>query len=199
MADADFKQVKELREKSGVGFNLCKEALEDSKGNMDKAMEYIRKKGADNFAKRSDKETSEGIIGVYVHGVDHKTAALVELNCETDFVAKNDDFRDLAHTIAMQVAAMSPKYVSREDVPADVLEKEKKIIKESDDVKGKPKDVLNKIMEGRIEKFYKENCLLDQFFFQDEDVTIQDLLNDAVAKIGEKIVVSRIYRMTVGG
>jgi elongation factor Ts len=176
MADADFKQVKELREKSGVGFNLCKEALEDSKGNMDKAMEYIRKKGADNFAKRSDKETSEGIIGVYVHGVDHKTAALVELNCETDFVAKNDDFRDLAHTIAMQVAAMSPKYVSREDVPADVLEKEKKIIKESDDVKGKPKDVLNKIMEGRIEKFYKENCLLDQFFFQDEDVTIQDLL-----------------------
>lgn len=199
MADISFDQVKKLRDQSGAGFNLCKDALTESKGDMDKAMEYIRKKGADKSAKRADRETSEGVLGVYIHGVDQKTSAIVELNCETDFVANNENFRDLAHKLAMQVAAMSPVYVSRDDVPKDVLKKEKEIISDSDDVKGKPKDILEKIVEGRLEKFYTDNCLMEQKYFLDEDLKIEDLVNEAIATIGEKIVVSRIYRMTVGG
>ncbi|MFH1546993.1 MAG: translation elongation factor Ts [bacterium] len=199
MAKIDFSLVEQLREKSGAGVILCKEALEDSDGDIKKAMDYIRKKGAAKFAKRAERNASEGVIGVYIHGVDQKTAALVELNCETDFVARGEDFRNLAHDLAMQVAAMSPEYVDRNSVPKEALEKERQLIKESDDLKGKPENMVDKIVEGKLEMFYEEKCLMDQKFFKDNDLKVQDLIHDAVAKIGEKIEVSRIYRMVVGG
>jgi elongation factor Ts len=199
MAEIDFKTVRELREETSAGIGLCKEALEKSGGDKEKAMEYIRKKGAAKSEKRAGRTAAEGVIGVYHHGVDERVAALVELNCETDFVARNEDFRKLAHELAMQVAAMKAQWVDRDSVPSDVVEKEKEIIMESDDIKDKPDDVKEKIAEGKLAKFYEENCLLEQKYFKDEDLTIQDLLDEAVAKIGEKIVVSRIYRMEVGG
>lgn len=199
MAKPDFEQVKNLREETGAGFNLCRAALEESEGDMDKAMEYIREKGAAKAEEREDKETTEGVIGVYIHGVDQKTAALVEVNCETDFVARNEDFRDLAHKLAMQVAAMCPRYVSKDDVPESDINDLKKAIKDSKELKDKPKNIVEKIVEGKLEKFYSESCLLEQNFFMNEDITIQDLVNETVAKLGEKIVVRRIYRMTVGG
>jgi elongation factor Ts len=199
MAKISFDLVKELRNNTGAGVNLCRDAIAESKGDMDKAIEYIRKKGADKFAKRSGKTASEGVLGVYIHGVDQKTVAIVELNCETDFVARSDDFRELAHDLAMQVAAMSPEYIDRDSVPSSVLSKEKKIIKESDELKGKPKNVIDKIVKGKLQRFYEEKCLMEQRFFKDDKVTITDLMNEAVAKIGEKIEISRIYRMVVGG
>lgn len=199
MADIDFKTVRELREETSAGIGLCKEALEKSGGDKEKAMEYIRKKGAAKSEKRAGRTASEGVIGIYHHGVDQRVAALVELNCETDFVARNDDFRELAHELAMQVAAMKPLWVDRESVPEDVLEKEKEIMMESDELKDKPEEIRGKIAEGKLAKFYEENCLLEQKYFKDDLLTIQDLLDEAVAKIGEKIVVSRIYRMEVGG
>lgn len=198
MADVTISDIKKLREKTGAGFDMCKDALESSNGDMEKAMEYIRKKGAMKADKRSDRETAEGVIGVYQHGVDQRIAALVELNCETDFVARNDTFRDLAHTLAMQVAAMGPSYVSRADVPEAELKKEQELISESDELKGKPDAVVEKIVAGKIEKYYQEQCLLDQLYFKDEKLTVQQLIDEAVAAIGEKIVVSRIYRMEVG-
>lgn len=195
----NFEIVKELRRQTGAGIGLCKEALEVSGENMEKAIEYIRKKGADKFAKRSAKSAMEGVIGVYVHGVDQKTAALVELNCETDFVARSDDFRQLAHDLAMQVAAMSPEYIDRDSVPSSVIKKEKEIIKGNDELKGKPKSIVDKIINGKLEKFYQEKCLMEQPYFKDDKILVKDLMNEAVAKIGEKIEVSNIYRITVGG
>ncbi len=193
------KEIKELREETSAGMDLCKEALESSKGDHEKAIEYIRKKGAAKAEKRANRTAAEGVIGVYHHGVDQKIAALVELNCETDFVALNDEFRKLAHELAMQVAAMKPIYVDRDAIPKDILDREKKIYKESDDLKGKPANVIDKIIEGKLEKYYEENCLLDQVYFKDDSMKVRDLLNEAVAKIGEKIVVSSIYMMEVGG
>jgi len=198
MADVSFESVRELRESTGAGINLCKEALEKAGGDYEKAMDYVRKKGAMKAKKRAGREVSEGVIGVYLHGVDQKTASLVELNCETDFVARNEEFRALAHELAMQVAAMCPKYVSKESVPEDVVEKEKSIFKDSDELKGKPANIIEKILEGKMAKFYEENCLMEQKYFKDDSLRIKDLLNEAVAKIGEKIVVGQIFRMAVG-
>ncbi len=194
-----FDEVKKLRAQTGAGINLCKEALESSGGDMEKALDYIRKKGSLKAEKRADRETSQGVIGYYLHGVDHRVAALVELNCETDFVARNESFRELAHELAMQVAAMKPQYVDRNSVPAEVLEKEKQLFRESDELKGKPEEMMDKILTGKLEKFYSESCLMDQAYFKDESMKISDLVNGAIATIGEKIVVSRIYRMEVGG
>lgn len=199
MAEIDFKTVRDLREETSAGIGLCKEALEKSRGDKEKAMEYIRKKGAAKSEKRSDRTTAEGVIGVYHHGVDERVAALVEINCETDFVARNEDFRKLAHELAMQVAAMKAQWVNRDSVPSEIVEKEKEIIMESDDLTDKTKEMKEKITQGKMMKFYEENCLLEQKYFKNEDLTIQDLLDEAVAKIGEKIIVSRIYRMEVGG
>jgi len=194
----DFEVVKNLRNQTGAGINLCKEALESSKGDTEKALDFIRKKGALKAEKRADRETSQGVIGVYHHGVDHRVAALVELKCETDFVARNEQFRVLAHELAMQVAAMKAEYVDRESVPSDVIEKEKQIYRESDELKGKPDNIIEKILEGKLQKFFEDHCLMDQRYFKDEALTMKDLVNEAIAKIGEKIVVSRIYRMEVG-
>jgi elongation factor Ts len=198
MADIKVEDIKQLREKTGAGFDLCRDALESSNGNPEKAMEYIRKKGAMKADKRSERATAEGVIGMYQHGVDQRIAAIVELNCETDFVSRNETFRNLAHTLAMQVAAMSPVYVSRDEIPAALIKKEKSLLSESDDLTGKPKAVADKIISGKLEKFYQEQCLLDQLYFKDEKLTVQQLIDEAVAAIGEKIVVSRIYRMEVG-
>ncbi len=199
MSEINFDLVKKIRGETGAGIKLCKEALQKSDGDQEKAKKYIRKKGADKFSKRLNRATAEGVIGVYIHGVDQKTVALVELNCETDFVARNDDFRDLAHDLAMQVAAMSPKYVDKSSVPISVIRKEKKIIRDSDGLKGKPKKIIDEIIDGKLEKFYQENCLMQQKYFKKEDLSVEDLINEAIAKIGEKIVVSHIYRMIVGG
>lgn len=199
MAGVSFDDVKVLRESTGAGINLCKEALEKAKGDYEKAMDYVRQKGAAKAGKRAGRVASEGVIGVYLHGVDQKTASLVELNCETDFVARNKEFRDLAHELAMQVAAMCPKYVDKGSVPKAILEKEKKILKDSDDLKGKPDNIMEKILEGKLSKFYEENCLMEQKYFKDDSLRIEDLINEAVAKIGEKIVIGQIFRMTVGG
>lgn len=195
----DFEEVKKLRLQTGAGINLCKEALESSNGDVEKALMFIRKKGALKAEKRADRLTSQGVIGFYLHGVDNRVAALVELNCETDFVARNEEFRKLAHELAMQVAAMKPLYVDRDSVPAEVLSEEKQMLKDSDELKKKPKAIVDKILDGKLEKFYEENCLMEQRYFKDESLKIADLVNEAIAKIGEKINVSRIYRMEVGG
>lgn len=199
MADVDFEDVKKLRLDTGAGVGLCKEALESSKGDRGKAIEFIRKKGALKAEKRSDKVAAEGIIGVYLHGVGKRVAALVELNCETDFVARTDAFSELAHELAMQVAAMSPAYVDRNAVPGDVLEKEREIAGGAEDLKGKPADVVDRIVEGKMEKYYSEHCLVDQPYFKNPEVTVQGLIDETVAALGEKIKVSQIYRMEVGG
>lgn len=195
----DFEEIKKLRSRTGAGVNLCKEALESSNGNIEKALEFIRKKGALKAEKRADRVTAQGVIGIYIHGVDQRVAALAEVNCETDFVARNEEFRRLAHELAMQVAAMKPEYIDRAAVPSEVVKNEKELYRTSDDLKGKPQNMIEKILEGKMEKFYEENCLLDQVYFKDESLKVKDLINDAVAKIGEKIVVSHIYRMAVGG
>lgn len=198
MADVSFENVKALRGSTGAGINLCKEALEQAGGDMEKAMDYVRKKGAVKAEKRADKEVNEGVIGVYLHGVDQRTASLVELNCETDFVARNEEFRTLAHDLAMQVAAMCPKYVNKESVPEDIVKKEKSVIKDSDKLKGKPAKIIEKILEGKISKFYEECCLMEQTYFKDDTLLVKDLINEMVAKLGEKIIVGQIFRMSVG-
>lgn len=198
MSTISLDEVMKLRKQTGAGINLCKEALEEGDGDFEKAITYIRKKGAAKAEKRSEREAAEGVIGVYHHGVDQRVAAMVELNCETDFVARNDEFRELAHELAMQVAAMKPLYVDRDSVPEEVIEKEKEIYRDSDELKGKPDDIIEKILDGKLEKFYSETCLLEQVYFKDEDKKVKDLLDETVAKIGEKIVVGQIYRMGVG-
>jgi elongation factor Ts len=190
-----LEQVKELRAATGVGFNDCREALIEAKGNIEKAIEYLRKKGVAKGAKRAERTASEGYIGVYTHG-NNSMISLVEVNCETDFVAKNEDFQKLANDLALHVAAMNTEYITRETVPADVLEKEKEVARE--ELKGKPADIQDKIIEGKLEKFYKDTVLMDQQFFKDDSKTVGDLLNEYLAKIGEKIEVTRILTWKVG-
>ncbi|MEA3357349.1 MAG: elongation factor Ts [Patescibacteria group bacterium] len=198
VVNVSLDDVKKLRSITGVGIGLCREALGFSKGDFDEAVKYIRKKGAAKAVKRAGREALEGVLGVYIHGVDQKIAAVVELNCETDFVARNEDFKKLAHELAMQVAAMKAEYVDMESVPAEVIKAEKEIIMESDELKTKPENVRVNITKGKLQKFYKEHCLLEQDYFRAPSIQISDLINDTVAKIGEKIVVRRIYRMCVG-
>lgn len=189
--------VKELRNRTGAGMMDCKKALEESGGDMDKAIEYLRKKGLATAAKRAGKIASEGLVHAYIHG-GGRIGVLIEVNCETDFVAKTDAFKELVHDLAMQVAASRPEYIGREDVPEEVLNKEKEILREQALNEGKPEKVIDKIVAGRLEKFYQDNCLLEQPFIKDMDRKVQDLINEAVAKLGEKIVVRRFVRYEVG-
>jgi len=189
--------VKALREKTGAGMMDCKKALQESNGDFDKAIEYLRKKGASIAQKRSDKLANQGVIEAYIH-TGGRVGTLVEVNCETDFVAKTDDFKRLAKDIAMQVAAMNPRYVSREDVDGSVLEKEIEIYKTQAKNEGKPDTIAEKIAQGRLEKFYQELCLLEQSFIKDSTKTVQDLLNEATAKIGENIRVNRFQTFHLG-
>lgn len=189
--------IKELREKTGAGMMDCKRALEESGGDMQKAIEVLRKKGAATAAKRADKETNQGVVEAYIHA-GGRIGAMVELNCETDFVAKTPDFKALAHDIAMQIAAMTPRYIAREQVEKPVIDKELEIYKTQAQNEGKKADIAEKIAQGRLDKFYQEICLMEQSFIKDSGKTIKDLLDEATAKVGERISIRRFIRYHLG-
>lgn len=188
--------VKELREKSGAGMMDCKKALQETGGNMDKAMDYLREKGIAKAAKKADRIASEGLVEIYNHG--GRIAAIVEVNSETDFVAKNDDFKQFCKDMAMQVAAAKPKYVSREQIPQEEIDHEKEVLTQQALNEGKPANIVEKMIVGRMEKFYEEICLLDQAFIKDPDKKIKDLLTDLAARIGENIQIRRFTRYELG-
>jgi elongation factor Ts len=191
------EEVKKLRDKTGVGMMDCKKALEACGGNFDKAVEYLRKKGVEVANKRSGRQASQGMVSSYIH-LGGKVGVLVEVNCESDFVAKSEHFTTFVKDISMHIAASSPDWVSREDIPQEVLDKEKEILKEQALKSGKPEKVIEKIIEGRLTKFYAEHCLLDQPFVKDTDKTIKQLLDELMAKTGEKCLVRRFTRYQLG-
>ena len=193
----DAKLVKTLREMTGAGILDCKKALQETGGNLEEAVELLRKKGIAKAAKKAGRETKEGIVHSYIHA-GGRVGVLLELNCETDFVARNDLFKELANEIALQIAAMKPKYVSREDVPRDVVEKEGEIVREAALAEGKPPHIAEKIAEGKLEKFFKEVCLLEQPYIRDDKKTVEELIKEYIAKIGENIKVSRFCRYEIG-
>lgn len=188
--------VKELREQTSAGMMDCKKALVETDGNMEEAVELLRKKGLSKAAKKAGRIASEGIIESYIHG--GRIGVLVEVNSETDFVAKNANFISFTKDVAMQVAAQNPQYVSREEVPAAEIEKEKDILREQALNEGKPEKIVDKMVEGRIEKYYKQVCLMEQPFIKDSDKTLQDILNDIISKLGENIKVRRFTRYELG-
>src|SRR5438552_14042019 len=196
---ADAKTVMQLRERTGAGVMDCKTALTASNGDLDAAAEYLRKKGLADAKKREGREAKEGIVHAYLHPAG-ELGALIELNCETDFVAKTDGFRELVRDLAMQVAATNPSYVAREDVPAVVLEKERDICRTQMADQKKPAQVLDKIVEGKLEKFYGEQCLLEQAFVKDPSgkTVVKDLVAQATAQTGERVIVKRFARLRVG-
>jgi elongation factor Ts len=175
----------------------CKKALVETDGDLDKAVSYLREKGIAKAAKKAGRATSEGLIVSYIHPGD-KLGTMVEINCETDFVARTDDFRELAKNIAMQVAATSPLALRREDVPQDVVEQEKDIYRTQALNEGKPEKILERIVSGKLEKFYAENCLLEQTFIKDQDRTVNDIINESIAKLGENMSVRRFVRFHIG-
>lgn len=189
--------VKELRERTGAGMMDCKKALVETDGDIEKAIDELRTKGLAKAAKKASRTASEGIAISYIHG-GGRIGVLVEVNCETDFVAKNEEFRQLAYDIAMQIAASKPAYVRREEVAASVIEHEKQVLRAQALEEGKPEKVVDKMVEGRIEKYFKENCLLEQPFIKDPDKTVQELIHGFVAIIGENINVRRFARFEVG-
>ena len=189
--------IKELRDKTGAGIMDCKEALTASNGVMDEAIDFLRKKGLQAAAKRAARSTQEGMVGAYIHG-GGRLGVLVEVNCETDFVARTDDFQALVHDLAMQVAASHPLYLVREDVPAEVVAKEQEIYEEQAKASGRPPQAVPKIVEGRLEKYFQEACLLDQPFVKDPSMTVQDLITANIAKMGENITVKRFVRFQLG-
>lgn len=189
--------VKELREKTGVGMMDCKRALEETDGNLEKAMEVLRKKGLAAVAKRAGKVTSEGVIASYIHPGE-RLGVLVEVNCETDFVARTPDFRAFVKEIAMQVAAANPLVMRREDLFAEDVDREKEIYRDQARSQGKPDKIIEKIVQGKMEKYYQEVCLLDQQFIKDSDKRVSDLLNDVKMKLGENIVIKRFARFRLG-
>ncbi|MCF6155956.1 MAG: elongation factor Ts [Candidatus Brocadia sp.] len=192
---ADTASIMKLREQTGAGILECRNALDDVKGDFEKALEIIKKKGIAKAAKKEQRITAEGRIGTYIH-TNGKLGVMVELNCETDFVAKNEVFQQLLKDICMQVAATKPIAIRREDVPGHIVEEQKKIFME--ETKGKPANIIEKIIAGKLDSFYKEKCLLEQPFIKDNTQTIQDLLVANIAKIGENIKVNRFIRFEVG-
>lgn len=195
MITADM--VKQLRERTGAGMMDCKKALTETNGDLDKAIEYLREKGLAAAAKKAGRIAAEGIVEAYIHG-NGRIGVLVEVNIETDFAAKNEDFRGFVKDVAMQIAASKPEYVRKEEVPADVIEKEKEILKAQALNEGKPEKIVEKMVEGRIEKYYKEVCLLEQPFIKDPDRTVQQLMNEKIATIGENISIRRFARFEMG-
>ncbi|MGM0651828.1 MAG: translation elongation factor Ts [Bacillota bacterium] len=193
----DAKVVKSLREKTGAGMMDCKKALQETEGDLEKAVDLLREKGLSAAAKRAGRAANQGIIDSYIH-LGGKIGVLVEVNCETDFVARNDEFRQFVRNLCLQVAATNPAYLSKNDVPESILEKESQIIKAQALNDGKPEKVIDKIVEGRLTKYYSENCLMEQAFVKDEEITISELLTDLIAKIGENIVVRRFCRFEIG-
>jgi elongation factor Ts len=197
MSAITAEMVKQLRDKTGAGMMDCKAALGESGGDMEKAIEILRKKGLASAAKRAGRATNNGLIGHYIH-MGGKVGVLAEVNCETDFVARTDDFQTLAREIAMHIAAADPKYVRRDDIPTDVLEKEREIYRAQFAGSGKPANVIEKIVDGKLESFYAQVCLLDQPSVRDPNVTIQQMVSAATAKTGENVTVSRFCRFKLG-
>jgi len=195
--DISASMVKQLREKTGAGMMDCKKALVETQGEVEKAIDYLRKKGLSVAAKRAGRVASQGAVGSYIH-LGSKIGVLVEVNCETDFVAKTDDFRALVKDIAMHVAASNPLYLDRESVPGEDLDREKAVLREQALATGKPEKIVDKIVEGRMGKFYEENCLLEQLFVKDSDRNVESLLTDLMGKCGEKVSIRRFVRFCVG-
>ncbi|MBP2635843.1 MAG: tsf [Firmicutes bacterium] len=189
--------VKDLRERTGAGMMDCKKALSETNGDMEKAVDFLREKGLAAAAKKASRIASEGLVEAYIHG-SGRIGVLLEVNCETDFVAKTDDYKSLVKDIAMQIAAANPSYVSREEVPEEILNHEREILRAQALNEGKPANIVEKMIEGRLKKFYQEACLLEQAFIKDPDKTITQLITERVAKIGENISVRRFTRYQLG-
>ena len=197
MSTITAAMVKQLREKSGAGMMDCKKALTETGGDMEKAVDFLRKKGLATAAKRAGRATTEGVVMPYVH-TGGKLGVMVEVNCETDFVAKSDDFQDFAKNVAMHIAAINPLGISPEDIPAELIDREKAIYIAQARETGKPDNVVEKIIEGKMAKFIKESCLMNQPYVKNPDITIADLLNELIAKIGENISIKRFVRYQIG-
>ena len=195
--EVSANSVKELREKTGAGFMDCKKALAESAGDLEKAIDYLRRKGVAAAAKKASRAVTDGAVGAYVHP-GGKIGVLLEINCETDFVARNAEFQTLLKDMAMQIAAANPRFVRREEVSAEEIEREKAIYRQQAMESGKPEKIADKIVEGKMERFYSEVCLLEQPFIKDPDRKVSDLINDAIARLGENILVRRFARYQLG-
>ncbi len=191
------QMVKELRETTGAGMMDCKKALVETNGDMEKAVDYLREKGLAAAAKKSGRVAAEGVVESYIHGAG-KIGVMIEVNCETDFVAKTPEFHSFVRDLAMQVAATNPQYLSRTEVPAAIIEHEREILRAQALNEGKPEKIVDKMVDGRVEKFYKDNCLLEQTFIKDPDKSVTDVVNAQISKIGENIVVRRFVRYQMG-
>jgi elongation factor Ts len=189
--------VKELRERTGAGFSACREALVEAKGDIEQAVNVLRKKGQAAAQKKAQRATTEGMVGYYIHA-GGKIGVLVEVNCESDFVARTEDFQKLSHDVAMHIAALDPRFLRREEVTQEILDREREIYREQAKATGKPDAVIEKIVNGKMEKFYEENCLYEQHFIRDEGMTVKELIDQAIAKVGENISVRRFARFKVG-
>jgi elongation factor Ts len=197
VVDIPAKLVKELRERTGAGFSDCRAALVETNGDIEKAIDVLRKKGQAAAAKKAAREASEGLIGHYIHA-GGKIGVIVEINCESDFVARTDAFQRLCHDLAMHIAAVDPRYVRREDVTSEMLEREKEIYLAQARATGKPEQVIQKIVQGKMEKFYEETCLYEQHYIKDETQTIGEMINAAITTLGENITIRRFSRFKVG-
>lgn len=189
--------IKELRHRTGAGMMDCKKALDECE-SVEKAVDYLREKGLIKAAKKADREASEGHVFSYIH-TNHKIGVLLELNCETDFVAKTDEFQKLGHEICMQIAAANPLYISPANVPEEDLEREKEVFRNQALEEGKPANIVDKIAEGRVNKFYEETCLMEQCYIRDSSVKIKDMVLENIAKMGENIIIGRFSRFSIGG
>jgi elongation factor Ts len=191
------QQVKELRERTGAGFSDCRAALVESGGDIERAINVLRKKGQAAAQKKAQRQASEGLVSTYIHA-GGKIGVLVEVNCESDFVARTDEFKRLCHDVAMHIAALDPRFLRREEVTAEILDREREIYREQARATGKPDPVIEKIVTGKMEKFYEENCLYEQHFIKDEGTTVKELIDQTIAKLGENIAVRRFSRFKVG-
>jgi elongation factor Ts len=195
--DIDVSSLRDLRQKTGAGIMDCKRALTETRGNIEKAIEFLRQKGLARAAKRAGRTANEGLIGSYIH-LGGRIGVLVEVNCETDFVARTQEFKDFVKDISMQIAAADPQYLTREDIPQEVIQKEKHILRMQALEMGKPEKVVDRIVEGRMERFFSEVCLLEQAYVKDPDQTVRDLLNSLTGTIGERISIRRFARYQLG-
>jgi len=193
----DMATVRKLREQTGIGIMECKKALSETSGDFDKAVEWLRKKGYEKAKSKATRATNQGVINSYIHA-NSRIGVLIEVGCETDFVAKNEDFIQFTKDVCLQIAAMNPEYISSSDIPEEVINKEKEIMKEQLKNSGKPDNIIENIIEGKLKKFYSEVCLLNQTFFKDDQFTIESLLTEKIHKIGENIVIKRFTRYEVG-
>jgi elongation factor Ts len=190
-------QVKDLRERTGAGFTACRDALVEANGDIEQAINILRKKGQAAAQKKAQRATSEGLVGCYIHA-GGKIGVLVEINCESDFVARTEDFQKLCHDVSMHVAALDPRFLRREEVTPETLDRERDIYRAQAKATGKPEPVIEKIVAGKMEKFYEENCLYEQHFIKDEGTTVKELVDQAIAKLGENIAIRRFSRFKVG-